>query len=78
MNAISTKQPEAASIAYFIIHRDDAGYAEIGVDAIGNMFIRHSYEGIQKALVPLGKCTNENIEQITDRLKDLSFFFGEA
>lgn len=63
------------STAYFILHRDKEGYSELGVNPDGDLFIRRTFEGLVLAQIPLGKCTQENIEILTQRMEDLSFFF---
>ena len=63
------------SVAYFILHRDEEGCSELAVKTDGDLFIRRTFEGLVLAKIPLGKCTQEKIEDIINRMEDLSFFF---
>lgn len=59
---------------YFILHRDEKGYAELGIKATGELFIRYSNTLKVTAEIPLGMATDETIEKLQvnlDRVYDI-------
>lgn len=78
MNAETSVEPSEeppVSAAYFIFHWTPEGVAEVGTNSEAKLFIRHTHCGKVLSTVPLGPCTQENVERLVDQLQRLIEIF---
>ena len=78
MTARQIRDPEKPipSAVYTILRRSEQGYTEIGVDARGELFIRHTLKGKVLSIIPLGPATINTLVEINMQLDEVARFIN--